>query len=250
MKKFYALIALIIFFLSAFAEIHPIGSGSNKDHWSLKSVPKDGDNIVIPKGYGMVGNGIVNVFSIPDIKNKLSLPVKFTGFYAVKSGENIQLSWSTAIDINNSHFSVERSFDGTDWTDIAIIMDNNISNTDKSYGYTDKKISNAVVYYRLRQVDMNGNKEFSSVRVIGGNQENTTTVYASTKQTITVDFNAEIKNNFVIKVFTSSGQKIAEQVFQSSSYKVSLKLNNATTGLYIVQITDNKAFSETKRVKL
>lgn len=181
----------------------------------------------------------------------LTLPVRLTGFYATRSNENIQLSWSTDIEVNNSHFNVERSFDGTSWSNIAIVMGNNNSTTNKSYSYTDKKVSGAVVYYRLRQVDMNGSEEVSSVRVVRGSQENNaTTVYASAKQTISINFNSEIKNSFVVRVFTAAGQKIAEQTFASSSYKVSLNLNNATTGMYIVQISDNKEFSETKRVIL
>jgi len=331
MKNIYTLIALVIFSLSAYADKRPVntmtdwwGNWSNKDHWSLKRVPKDGDNIVVPKGYGVVmdkdsdlKNVIIDVFGILEIKSKLSLdkasevivetpgtirrfgaspktelivinginkydqnsnynitgyvianintkispngfsstalmlPVRLTGFYATRSGANVQLSWSTDIEVNNSHFNLERSVDGSNWSNIAIVMGNNNSTTNKSYNYTDKNISSAVVYYRLRQVDMNGAEELSSVRVVRGAQENNaTTVYASSKQTISVNFNTEIKNSFVVKVFTANGQKIAEQNFQSSSYKVSVNLNNATTGMYIVQISDNKEFSETKRVIL
>jgi uncharacterized protein YdhG (YjbR/CyaY superfamily) len=181
----------------------------------------------------------------------LILPVKFSSFYANRSGQNILLSWTTEIESDNSHFNIQRSVDGINWSGIAIMMGNGNTSTTKSYSYTDKNVQGAVIYYRLHQVDANGNATYSSVRVVRSNEENnSTTVYASSKQTIAVDFNKQISNNMVIRVFNGGGQIVAEQKIQSSSYKISVPVANAAAGIYVVQIADNNGFSETKRVML
>lgn len=179
------------------------------------------------------------------------LPVKFSSFFATKNGQNVNLNWSTEIESDNSHFNVEKSVDGSNWKSIAMVMGNGNSSTTKSYSYTDKNVQPSVVYYRLSQVDVNGNATYTSVKVIRSNEEsNSTTVYATSKQSIAVDFNKQISNNMVIRVFNTGGQIVAELKIQSSSYRVNVPVANAATGIYVVQVSDNNGFAESKRVML
>lgn len=181
----------------------------------------------------------------------ITLPIKFGSFFATKNGQNVNLSWTTEIEADNSHFNVEKSVDGNSWSNIAIVMGSGNSSTVKSYSYTDKNANASVLYYRLRQVDVNGTATYSSVKVIRSSEEsNNTSVYATSKQSIAVDFNKQISNNMVIRVFNSGGQIVAEQKIQSSSYRVNVPVVNAASGIYVVQVSDNNGFAESKRVML
>lgn len=98
------------------------------------------------------------------------LPVKLSAFNAArKSDVKVSLEWTTQEEINASHFVVERSFDGKEFDEAALVFAYGESKEEKIYRFTDmpgkKKVS--AVYYRLRIVDMDGKTERSSVRAIG-----------------------------------------------------------------------------------
>lgn len=178
------------------------------------------------------------------------MPVNFTGFYISKAGENIQLNWSTDKEINNSHFDVERSLNGLAWQKIAVVFGTGSSNNTNNYSYNDKSITNPVVYYRLRQVDINGRSVYSSIKMIhAGEAVSAARIYGSDKNVV-IDLNTSVKNNLVIIVINTNGQVISKQTFSNPSYKININLNNASTGAYIVQVTDNKGWTEVRKVIL
>ena len=179
-----------------------------------------------------------------------TMPVNFTSFYISKSAENIQLNWSTDKEINNSHFDVERSFNGIDWKKIAVVFGSGNSNNVNNYNYNDKNVSNPVVYYRLRQVDIDGRFIYSSIKTIrAGEAVSAVRIYGSEKNVV-IDLNTSVKNNLVVSVVNANGQVITRQSFSNPSYKINLNLQNATSGTYIVQVTDNKGWAEVKKVIL
>lgn len=106
------------------------------------------------------------------------LPVQFAGFSADVRNGNVMLNWKTASESGNSHFEVERSVDGISFAKIKTLAGAGNSTTAKAYSYNDLGAFNTTgvktLYYRIRQVDMNGKISFSDViRVsesIKGNQ--------------------------------------------------------------------------------
>ncbi|MGB8190730.1 MAG: T9SS type A sorting domain-containing protein [Chitinophagaceae bacterium] len=95
-----------------------------------------------------------------------ALPVKLLYFTARESNGNAVLSWATAKEVNNNYFVIERSFDGSHFEPIKNIAGAGNSNTTTEYSYTDAVISNNKAYYRLKQVDNDGNINYSSVAAI------------------------------------------------------------------------------------
>jgi hypothetical protein len=179
------------------------------------------------------------------------LPVNFTSFYISKSGQNIQLSWSTDKEINNSHFDVERSFNGLDWQKIAVVVSAGSNNSNNNnYSYNDKAISSPVVYYRLRQVDIDGRSVYSSIKTIRmGEAISAVRIYGFAKNVV-IDLNTSVKSNLTVSIVNTSGQVISKQTFSNPSYKINLTIPVASTGAYFVQITDNKGWTEVKKVIL
>ncbi|MEM7374961.1 MAG: T9SS type A sorting domain-containing protein [Bacteroidota bacterium] len=96
----------------------------------------------------------------------VSFPVEWLDFKAVLLGEDVQLDWITATEVNNSHFEVERSFDGTVFEEIGQLAGAGNTPIAQTYRYTDPdviKLGQDQLFYRLRQVDYDGRYSFSQV---------------------------------------------------------------------------------------
>lgn len=85
------------------------------------------------------------------------LPVELISFYT--QGDNIH--WTTASEINNSHFEVQYSIDGITWEVVGLVTGNGTTNslTDYIFYHTTNQSS----YYRLKQVDYDGASEYSDI---------------------------------------------------------------------------------------
>ncbi|MBC7902678.1 MAG: T9SS type A sorting domain-containing protein [Gemmatimonadaceae bacterium] len=179
-----------------------------------------------------------------------ALPVTFSSFNATKNDNAVVLTWTTANEFNNNNFEIEKSTDGLNYNVIAVMMGAGTSSTSSSYKFTDKNISNSVVYYRLRQVDIDGNSKYSVVKTISGNGKVADAkIYAANKQ-INIELNNEVKGNLSVRVVSMSGQVVAQKNYQNASYKINLAINNQNNGAFIVQLTDGKGWSTSSKVML
>ncbi|MEM9850332.1 MAG: T9SS type A sorting domain-containing protein, partial [Bacteroidota bacterium] len=95
----------------------------------------------------------------------LILPVELLGFKATAAKDHIDLTWSTANELNNSHFDLERSEDAKAFKPIARIQGQRTTLEQTDYTYEDHEaIPNVLYYYRLKQVDTDGSFEYSEIR--------------------------------------------------------------------------------------
>jgi hypothetical protein len=179
-----------------------------------------------------------------------SLPVNFQSFFVNRQGANIQLTWTTSEEVNNEYYAVERSADARSWKEMAIVMGAGTTTLVSRYNYTDKNVTNAVVYYRIRQTDMNGDVHYSAIRTVRNDNQAACTIYASSKQTIVVDLNSDVKEHLHIQVVSMNGQIIKRQNFNQASYRLTLNMPNVTPGVYAVQVSDGNGWSEVKKITL
>jgi hypothetical protein len=179
-----------------------------------------------------------------------SLPVTFQSFVVNRQGANIQLTWTTSEEVNNEYYAVERSTDARSWKQMAIVMGAGTTTLVTRYSYTDKNVTNAVVYYRIRQTDMNGKVHYSAIRTVRNDSQAACNIYASSKQTIVVDLNSDVKENLNVQVVSMNGQIIKRQNFNQASYRLTLNMPNVTPGVYAVQVSDGKGWSEVKKITL
>lgn len=101
----------------------------------------------------------------------VALPIRLKSFTAVPY-QNIDanLDWITATEVNASHFEIERSDDGIDFTNIGRVEAVGSSTTDQSYEFSDREVNmernDVVHYYRIKMVDLDGEYKYSGVRVV------------------------------------------------------------------------------------
>ena len=91
------------------------------------------------------------------------LPVELTSFDAFYNGSEVVLEWSTASELNNDFFSVQRSADGYEFSEILIVPGSGTTSESRLYHAIDTNPLPRISYYRLKQTDLDGMSSFSKV---------------------------------------------------------------------------------------
>jgi hypothetical protein len=97
------------------------------------------------------------------------LPVTLTSFNAFLIGDKVHLNWSTATEINNYGFEIERVKGDPNtnkfahWERIGFVQGNGNSNSVKIYSFEDKNVLTGQYAYRLKQINYDGSYEYSDV---------------------------------------------------------------------------------------
>ncbi|MFY8021308.1 MAG: fibronectin type III domain-containing protein [Bacteroidia bacterium] len=155
-----------------------------------------------------------------------------------------ELKWTTATEINNSHFEIERSFDSeSSFNPIAEVKGQGNSNLLKSYLFVDAlnqmDISASRIYYRLKQVDYDGKFAYSPIVSLDLN--------AQQEQSVKVNpnpFKDEIKLSGVrelssLKLYEPSGKEILNKVLSGSlDGTYVLKISSQEKGIFILKINE------------
>jgi hypothetical protein len=177
------------------------------------------------------------------------MPVVFVKFYISNENNDVKIVWSTASEINNDHFEVERSVDGINFISVAKIKAAGNTNSITNYSYTDKKINVAVAYYRIKQVDKNGSSVYTALASVKNNDVNTTPeIFAASNKNITVRFSSP-QSSVSVNVFAINGQSLLHQTFSQANY-IAFALSNALPGVYVIQIIDQDKNTLSKKIVL
>ncbi len=94
------------------------------------------------------------------------LPVELVSFTAEIVEEGVLLNWTTASELNNDFFTVQRSNNGSEFESLYTIEGAGTKPTTSHYQYVDKNPINNISYYRLKQTDVDGQSSFSKVVVV------------------------------------------------------------------------------------
>jgi hypothetical protein len=146
----------------------------------------------------------------------LSSPVELLDFDAQKIDKTVELNWQTASERNNAGFDLERSGNAGDWEPIGYVEGHGNSNELQQYSYLDKEPVSGYNYYRLKQIDLDGEYEYSSICYVlfTGNTTAGLNVYPNPNSgQFTISINNPAGKRAVLQLFTSSGSLIWKQHF-------------------------------------
>jgi len=187
-----------------------------------------------------------------------TLPVKLTSFTAMLNNINkVDLKWETSSEINVSHFMVERSTDGTNFSDAGMVFAYGNTTAKSNYAFADNisNIQSSIIYYRLKSVDADGKTQFSDVRIIRISKqgENVITIITypnpvSNEVRITIPGNLQNKK-VVYVLFSINGQTAKKIETASSSQTETLNVSSLNKGLYVVKVTCEGKTAQQKIVK-
>ncbi|HEX6333493.1 MAG TPA: T9SS type A sorting domain-containing protein [Flavisolibacter sp.] len=176
-----------------------------------------------------------------------ALPVKFASFTVARRNQDVLVQWSTSQEVNARAFEVERSLDGNTWVKASEIAAAGNSITMKYYSYTDKNITAAVVYYRIRQVDIDGRSTYTSIQSLKSHAAQDVKVFATTN-TIILQFTTEVKGKVQVQVMSLNGQVLNRQVLNNPAGQVTIPV--ALQGSYVVSVNDSRGMASAQKVIL
>ncbi|MBI2279572.1 MAG: T9SS type A sorting domain-containing protein [Bacteroidetes bacterium] len=238
--------------------------------------PENGSKLKLPCGSSVEGLG--GLISAPgdDNSNKISictewvwesdeadmsgsfslrlgaLPITLVSFEAEIDNTTVLLKWTTAAEINNDYFTIERSTNGLSFEELGKIQGSGNSNVLKKYVYSDKKPLKGISYYRLKQTDFDG--KFEYFKLVTANLSETEdgicllNVYPNPctgNCTINLDDCPLSSNEVDVQLYDAAGNKITNRIQpKNSDSDVSFHINtanNLSPGVYIVRAkTGNK----------
>ncbi|WP_169515050.1 hypothetical protein [Hymenobacter norwichensis] len=95
--------------------------------------------------------------------NAAPLPVELSSFTAAYDNNQVNLRWITASEKNSADFTVERSFNGETFTEVAKVAAAGTSSARREYAATDLGMRKGLNYYRLKQTDLDGTFSYTQV---------------------------------------------------------------------------------------
>lgn len=116
------------------------------------------------------GSGTADCSLTPSDLGSTPLPVELLQFGASTESENVHLKWSTASELNNDYFEIEKSMEGIVFESIGKVKGAGTSQHIIQYSFIDA-LSFPISYYRLKQVDFDGTFTYSDVIKVFDKQE-------------------------------------------------------------------------------
>lgn len=186
-----------------------------------------------------------------------TLPVKMYSFNANLNNNKVDLKWVTASEINVSHFIVEKSTDGVNFSDAGLVFAYGNAVDKATYTLADNVAANqtGVIYYRLRSVDIDGKSELSETRIIrlGNKTESNVSIVTypnPVSNEIRITIPATWQNKKVVyELFNANGTAAKRIVNANSSQTETINVSNLAPGFYIVKASFNGQTAQQKIVK-
>ncbi len=173
------------------------------------------------------------------------LPVELISFKASLENNGALLEWVTGSEINNSHFDVEISNDGVNWTTIGIVQGSGNSNQPINYSFSSNQTDEGIHYFRLKQIDFDGSFAYSNVKFVsfteGSKPKGFIAFQNSNNQ---VEIQAKFNGMGEALLYDSRGKLIEFKTFISTNNSgTNIKFNTVdlAEGVYFVKIKSGNA---------
>ena len=178
----------------------------------------------------------------------IALPIELTKFKAEFINSIVTLSWSTASEINNDYFVIERSKNGFEFESIQEISGAGTSLELKNYSIIDKYPFDGLSYYRLKQVDYSGNFSYSSIEYIEANINSNFRIDILPNPSENGRFELMLKDKepCEICVYGMTGNLIYHEI--SSEERKIIDVNHLDKGIYFLTIHCNGKFFSKKLI--
>ena len=178
------------------------------------------------------------------VKYNQIVPVELTSFTVNSNGNTVELNWTTASELNNQGFEVERKTStDQDWVFLGFKEGKGTTTESQSYSYLDNvsDLQMGTISYRLKQIDFDGNYSYSDIVEVDVNPvPNQFELYQNypnpfNPRTI-ISFGIPVSSQVTLKVYNSLGEEVAELVNQNlgaGSYSYSFDAAGFPSGMYV-----------------
>ena len=205
----------------------PLGSGDQ----AQKIATRTGVTTFSPFGIGKIG---------------VLLPLEFGDIKIYKENNVLNVDWSTYDEMNVDHFEIERSQNGQQFTTIGKMNAKGNDNGSKTdYSWTDTSPLNGASFYRIKEIDIDGESKYSAiVKVDPGQNNSKLNLFPNPviEKKALIQANLE-QGRYNVLVFTLDGRKIYNETLDHHGGIISqnFQLPSATPpGMYLLTIKSNR----------
>ena len=189
------------------------------------------------------------------------LPVELTSFTSSVNRRDVNLSWTTATETNNSGFEIERSSENSQWTKVGFVNGNGTTASLSNYGYNDRNLASGKYNYRLKQIDYNGQYAYfnlnSEVNIGLPVKFDLSQNYPNPfNPATTINYDIPVDGKVSIILYDISGRevsKLVNEVKPAGYYTVSFNGSSLSSGTYFYRIIsegNGQNFVATKKMML
>ena len=214
-------------------------SGGNTTYFKQVGNKPNGfaNNTIVSNGAASDGNLLAGPLNI---NSRGTLPIILEEFTAVVDKSSVDLAWSTALEINSDHFTVESSNNaGGSWNPIGTVAAQGNSASVTNYSFVDSHPAQGTSEYRLVLVDRDGKTAYSAVKAVRIGSIAAVSVYpnpASDFINVTLTGEATITAN--VRLVNMAGQVMLEKtVSNAGGTTVPLAVSAYPAGNYLVVVT-------------
>ncbi len=164
------------------------------------------------------------------------LPVKLNSFISAfnKRNNSIDLKWETTLEQGLQSFSIEKSYNATDWYSIGNTKSTGNPNG-SSYFFTDNKPGTALkLYYRLKMINGDGSYQYSNT-ILQNNTAQSEINLIINENSLIIKTGIKVKEAYLID---ASGKEAQRKKDILPGTDIDFSLNTLSSGLYVVILVD------------
>lgn len=182
--------------------------------------------------------------------SSVALPVELISFDGRQVYKDVLLNWETASEIENDYFEIQSSLDGINFMTIGKEEGSGNSTMKKQYNYIHANPQKGLNYYRLKQVDFDGEFEYSQIILIDVSKRSEIAIQPTL---VTSDLQItlpEHHKNTSFKILDAVGRIVQEGEFEDLLTEQGITLNALHRGNYFIQIGNNLTQEMIRFVKI
>ena len=169
------------------------------------------------------------------MSSNIPLPIQLTSFDPSILSNAVQLQWTTASEINNDFFTIERSTDANNWNAIGVVKGAGNSSNNIDYSWMDNTPVSGDSYYRLKQTDFDGKSTYSAVKTVKFTKTENIYLYQIAGNNQQLYFGGlRSDNKYSIAIYNTAGMLM----YKSNLNTNNVQLPNLQKAVYVVQIVN------------
>ncbi|MFP5042960.1 YHYH protein [Parasediminibacterium sp. JCM 36343] len=209
--------------------------------------------VVGPSFYGVVqASKVTAITETVTTYTGGSLPVNLFSFNGYADNNTNILKWSTASEIGNSHFDIERSIDGVNFSKIGQVQAVGAIGTTNNYAFTDYVPVNGTDYYRLMQWDLNGSYSYSNtITVAKANAAFNVRVFPNpASDYLLVQADDILRKDVQVVISDMSGKIVLTKSLPQGSTLCYIETATIYAGNYVLTVLDNSGYKKSFKVAI
>jgi Secretion system C-terminal sorting domain len=203
--------------------------------------------------YSQTRSAVTNFSPFAVVDNSLppTLPLKWLSFVAQReNNQRVILSWETATEVDNNRFEIERMLDNeVDFQIIAQQQPKNDNANNKFYQQEDENAYQGLSYYRIKQVDNNGQFSYSEIKAVAANSlpPQTLVVYPNpTKNQLFVQH--QLDGEATVSIINAQGQIVLETQQRLNPLQPLILNLDLPAAIYTLKITTEQGQIYTQKI--